>query len=148
GAAAFRYPLLMPAMMAHQHAAEAMLDQPGRTVRALVLVPASPAERQRRIAAPVEEEQRLLAPVERRKHLAGEPRRNPLPLLGWLLAHVERRDVGQLRPGETAFQPDMTVALAVGVVPRLDRGRRRGEDCPRAGEPGPHHRHVAGVIID
>src|SRR6185369_17846955 len=36
----FRPPLLVPAMMAHQHAAEAVLDQPRRAVRTLVLVAA------------------------------------------------------------------------------------------------------------
>ena len=42
-------------------AAEAVLDQPGRAVRALEAMAAGAAEGQRRIAAPVEEQQRLLA---------------------------------------------------------------------------------------
>ena len=88
---AFGRPLLVPAMVAHQHAAEAVLDQPGRAIRALVLVAAGLAQRQRRIAAAVEEQQRLLAAIERREDLARQPRRDPLPLFRRLLAHVDRR---------------------------------------------------------
>ena len=90
-----RAALLVAAMVAHEDAAEAVLDQPGIAVGALVLVAAGLAERQRGIAAAVEEQQRLLAAIERREDFAGEARRDPLALLGRLLAHVERGDVGQ-----------------------------------------------------
>ena len=53
--------LHMAAMVADQGAAEAVLHEPGRAVRAFVAMGAGPAEGERRIAAPVEEEQRLLA---------------------------------------------------------------------------------------
>ena len=53
--------LAVAAMVADQLAAEAVLDQPARAVRALEAMAAGAAKRQRRIAAPVEEQQRLLA---------------------------------------------------------------------------------------
>ena len=51
----------MAAMVADERGAEAVLDQPGRAVRALEPVAAGAAEGERRIAAPVEEQKRLLA---------------------------------------------------------------------------------------
>ena len=90
-AAGLRRPHLVAAMVAHEDAAEAVLDQPGVAIGALVLVAAGLAEGQRGIAAAVEEEQRLLAAIEGREDLAGEARRDPLALLGRLLAHVDAR---------------------------------------------------------
>ena len=49
------------AVMADERLAEAVLDQPGRAVRALEAMAAGAAQGQRRIAAPVEEQQRLFA---------------------------------------------------------------------------------------
>ena len=40
------------------------------------------------------------------------------------------------------------VAAGIGVDPRLDRRRRRGEDDGEAGEMAAHHRHVAGIVED
>ena len=45
----------MSAMVTDQRLAEAVLDEPRRTVRALEAVAAGPAQRQRRVAATVEE---------------------------------------------------------------------------------------------
>ena len=59
--AGVRPPLAWPQWWQRSIAAEAVLDQPGRAVRALEAVAAGAAERERRIAAPVEEEERLLA---------------------------------------------------------------------------------------
>src|SRR5690606_38500363 len=73
-AASLGPPHLVAAMMTHQHAAEAVLDQPGVAIGALVLVAAGPAQGQRRVAATVEKEQRLLATIERREDFPGEPR--------------------------------------------------------------------------
>ncbi len=148
GRAHFRPLLLMPAMMAHQHAAKTVLDQPGRAIGALILVPAGPAQRQRRIAPPIEEQQRLLAAVERREHFARQPRRDPRALFRRLLAHVERGDVRQPGLGEARGQQHMLVAARIGVVARFDRRRRRAQDHPGVGEFRPHHRHVAGVVVD
>ena len=68
---AFMRPALdMAAMMADQRPAEAVVDQPGRAVRALEAVAAIAAQRQRRIAAPVQEQQRLLPGLE---IVAGSP---------------------------------------------------------------------------
>ena len=138
----------MAAMVAHQHAAEAVFHQPGRALRALILVATGPAQRQRRIAAPVEEEQRLLAAIERGKDFPGEPRRDPAALFRPLLAHVDGGDIGQLRRREPPQHPHMPVAAEIGVVARFDRGRRRGENRPGVGEVGPDHRHIAGVVVD
>ena len=52
--AGFRPALIVPAMVTYQLAAEAMLDQPGRSDRAAEAMPANPEMLQRRIAAPVE----------------------------------------------------------------------------------------------
>ena len=58
---AFGPPLLVAAMMADEHSAKAVLDQPGGAIRARKAMAATAAERQRRVAAAVQEEQRLLA---------------------------------------------------------------------------------------
>ena len=72
-------------------AAEAVLDQPGRAVRAFEAMAAGPAERQRRIAAAVQEQQRLLAArrASRRppRTSGGESQR---AALGRARAHVDR----------------------------------------------------------
>ena len=49
-------PFDMAAMMAHEGAAEAVLDEPGRAIGTLEAMAAGAAERQRRIAAPVEKQ--------------------------------------------------------------------------------------------
>ena len=58
-------------MVAHEHAAEAVLDHPGGAIRAFILMAAGIAERERSITAAIEKKQRLLAAVERRKYFAG-----------------------------------------------------------------------------
>ena len=63
--AGLRRALGIAAVMALDLAAETVLDQPARALRALEAVAADPAERQRRIAAAVEEEQRLFAALDR-----------------------------------------------------------------------------------
>ena len=56
-------PLLdMAAMMADERLAKAMLDEPGRAVRALEAMAAGAAQGQRRVAAPVEEQQATVRP--------------------------------------------------------------------------------------
>ena len=42
----------------------------------------------------------------------------------------------------------MLVAPGIGVVARFDRGRGGAKDHPGVGELGPHHRHVARVVVD
>ena len=88
-----RPPLLVAAMVADEDAAEAMLDQPGRAVRAGHAVAAGAAERQRRVAAAVEEEQRLLAAARSSPRppatSGGESQR---PRSGGCCLQVDRRD--------------------------------------------------------
>ena len=94
----------MAAMVADQRPARAMLDQPGRAVRALESVAAGAAQGQRRIAAPVEKQQRLLVACEILPHGLDEPRRNPFAA----------RD---------AF-------AAAGRSPRFSAGPARRNGCP------------------
>jgi hypothetical protein len=55
GRAGVRARLGVAAMMAHERTAEAVLDEPGRAVRAFVAMGAGAAERERRVAPAVEE---------------------------------------------------------------------------------------------
>ena len=95
GRAELRPRLGMAAMMADERAAEAVLDQPGRAVRALEAMAAGAAEGQRRVAAAVEEQQRLLAarpaPPRRRR----SARRQPAAARRAFAAQVDGRDLGQ-----------------------------------------------------
>ncbi len=77
GRAFVRSALDMAAMVADQGAARAMLDQPGRAVRALEAVAAGATQGQRRIAAPVEEKQRLFMAREILSQRLNQARRNP-----------------------------------------------------------------------
>jgi hypothetical protein len=61
GFAGERRRLDIAAVMADELATEAMLDQPGRALRAFDALAAGAAQRDRRIAAAIEEQQRLLA---------------------------------------------------------------------------------------
>src|SRR5579871_6801 len=57
------------AMMTDQPLPEAVIDQPGIADRAGEAMPASTAQRQRRVAAAIEEKQRLFAPLDRKADL-------------------------------------------------------------------------------
>ena len=135
-------------MMAEEDAAETMLDQPGRAVRALETMAAGPAEGERRVAAPVEEEKRLLLLLDRLCDRGEERRRQESAAFGRAGAEVDRGDFGQLRCGVAVGEDDPPVAAGVGVDPRFDRWRRRGQDHRKAGEVAAHHRHVAGAVED
>ena len=87
-------------MVAHQDAAEAVLDQPGVAIGTLELVAAGVAQGERSVAPPVEKEQGLLAPIERCEDFSREARRDPAAALGRLLAHVERGDIWHRRFGK------------------------------------------------
>ena len=108
-------PLLdMAAMMADQRVAEAVLDQPGRAVRALEAMAAGAAEGQRRIAAPVEEQERLLARGQR-------PPRSPAirrgdsqrPRGGPSRCRSTAARSGMVARAEAARQPQPAIAAAV-----------------------------------
>ena len=45
-------------------------------------------------------------------------------------------------------QLQFAITPAIDHVPRLDRRGRRGEDHGHLLEPRPHHRHVAGMVLD
>src|SRR4029077_10722044 len=87
--------LAVAAVMADQRAAEAVLDQPGRALRAFDAVPAGAAERERRIAAAIEEQQRLLAGGERLLHRLDDGRRQPAAAVGRLAPEIDGRQLGQ-----------------------------------------------------
>ena len=120
-AAGFRLADFVAAMVAHEHAAETMLHQPGRAFRALILVAAGLAERQRRVAAAVEEQEGLLAAVDRSEDLARQVWSDPLALFRRLGAHVESGDIGQPGFGEARGEQNVTVTTKIGVVARFHR---------------------------
>ena len=140
--------LVMAAMVADELAAEAVLDQPARAVRALEAVAADAAERQRRIAAPVEEQQRLLAALEIVLHMAEQHRRQEAAARRRRPAHVDRADGRHRRVGKARRQRDASVAALLCVDAAFDRRRRRGEHDREAADAGAHHRHVAGIVED
>ena len=128
-----------PAMVAFEPAAESVLDQPGRAVRAFESEAAFPAERHRRIAAAIEEEERLLAARQAsrppRRPATGESQR---PRSGGSLPHVDGRDRREACRLVARAEPDVAVAALLGVDQALDRGRRRAQhhrdsrrDAPR-----------------
>ena len=92
--------LVVPAMVADELAAKAVLDQPGRADRAAEAVAADAAQRQRRIAAPVEEQQRLLLLLQRLAHMVEQHRRQEAAARRRRAPHVDRRQLRQRRLGE------------------------------------------------
>ena len=137
-----------PAMVAFEPAAESVLDQPGRAVRAFEFEAAFPAERHRRIAAAIEEQQRLLAARKRLGDRIDENGREPAPALGRIRAHVDGGDGGKAGRLVADAKPDVPVAALLGVDQALDRGRRRAQHDGATAERAPHHRHVARLIGD
>ena len=134
------------AMVAHQPAPEAVIDQPGVAIRAGDAEAALPAERERRKAAAIEEQQRLLAALERALHRLGEPRRDVAAARRAFGAQIDRLDSRQVRPAEALRQVEVPVASAPRIDLALDRGGRRGQHDRNIGAAGAHHRHVAGVV--
>ena len=121
------------AMMADQRFAEAMIDQPGRAVRALEAVAAGAAERQRRIAAPVQEHQALLAALARRRDLRDELWRQPASARRRVDAQVDRGELWQLpRP----------VALVAGAASDSAPARR----CARVSTEGVAEASTMGAL--
>ena len=141
-------PLLVPAMMAGEDAAKAVIHQPGRAVGAGHPVPAGAAERERGIAAAVEEKERLLAVCDGLRNRRGKRRRQPAAALRRVLAHVDGGNLRRRAVGVARGQDEPPVAAAIGVDAAFHRGRGGGEHDRKAGEIGPHHRHVARVIGD
>ena len=113
--AGLRHRLQMPAMVAHQLAPEAMLDQRGSAVGAFQPVPAGPAQGQRRIAAAVQEQQRLIARRQRLRQLFDQRRRQPGAGFQLHHLHVDEADLRQFRPPVPVFQLDQPVAPAVDI---------------------------------
>ena len=125
-----------------------MLDQPGRAIGAFEAMAATPAERERRVAAPVQEQHRLLAPCPRFFDGGDCARRQPPAARRTFALEVDQGDVGQPRRAEASGKSEPAVASALGVEPRLDRRRRGGEHDRRLLESRTHDRHVARVVDD
>ncbi len=142
----FRPLLEMAAVVAHQHAAKAVLHQPRRAVGTLEAVAAGAAERQRCVATPIEEEEHLLLVGKRLADRLHQRRRQEPAALGLMLAEVDRVDLGQRRRQVPFGERDAPVAPGVGVDAALDRWRRRRQHHRKAGEVAAHHRHVAGGV--
>src|SRR5690606_32840471 len=140
--------LPVPAMVAHELAAKAMLDQPARTMRTPEAIAADPAQRKWRIAAPAEEQQRLLARGQCRPHPLDEHRRQEAAALGRMAAHVDRHELRQRRIAETRRQGNPVVAALICIDPAFHRWRRRGKHDRETADPGAHDRHVPRMIGD
>ena len=146
--AALRATLLMAAMVAHQSVAEAVLDQPGRAIRALETMAAGPAQGKRRVAAAIEEEQRLLAALDRVADGLLQRWRDEAAARRRIAAQVQRGDRGQRPCRVAAGEQQVRVAALARVHLRLERGGCGGEHDSRLLDPAAHHRHVAGVVGD
>src|SRR3954467_15992239 len=83
-------------MVAHELSPEAMVDQPGVTIRACEPEAALPAQRQRRVATTIEEQQRLLAALDRDLYGLGQPRCDVAPARRAFALQVDRLDRRQL----------------------------------------------------
>ena len=138
----------MAAVMAHERAAKAMLDQPGRALLALKTMPAGTAQSERRIAAPVEKQQRLFAALQSLVDGGGEARRNPFAPFWRPCPHVDGAENGERAPAIAIIQPHMAIAAQLRIDAALDRGRGGRQNAGRPLKARAHHRHVAGVIGD
>lgn len=127
GRAFMRAALDMSAMMADQRAPKAMIDQPGRAVRALEAVAAIATERQRCVAAPVEEKQRLLLGLDIGFDRLDQRAREPAPPLRLVAAQVDQAELRQFASAEALRQLEMGVAASLGIDAGFERRRRRGE---------------------
>ncbi len=134
------------AEVAHQRAAEAVVDHPGRALAAGEAVPAGAAQRQGRVAAAVEEQQRLPAVRDRVGDGGGERRRDPAAARRGIPAHVDRRQRRHGAAGVARCEPQVAVAPRLGVDAGFERRGRRGQHHGGLLEAAAHHRHVAGVI--
>ena len=150
GRAAFRAlggrRLGVAAVVALQPPLRPVLHQPGGAVRAAHPVAAVAAERQRRVAAAVQEQHRLLAARERLADRLDQHRAEEAPALRRPGAQVDRLDRRQPGPAVALRQAQRGVAPALHVVERLQARRRGNQHAGGAGQPRPHHRHVAGVV--
>ena len=138
----------MAAMMAGQPLGQPMLDHPAGAIGALEAIAAMAAKRQRRIAAPVEEEQALLALGQHFLHRHHQRRRDPAAALGRIGQQVDALDIGHLRAAETGRQLDLAIAAKVDLMPCLDRRGGGGQNDREMFDKAPHHRDVAGMIMD
>src|SRR5207344_269363 len=118
-----RPPLAMAAVVAEEDAAETMLDQPGRAVRALEAMPAGAAERQRRVTAPVQKEERLLLVGKRLPGRGNQRRRQEAAALRRFGAKVDGADGREDRGGVAVAEDEAPIAPGVGVDARFDRRR-------------------------
>ena len=114
--AVLRPRLGVAAVVAEQDAAEAVLDEPGRAVRAPEAAAAGAAEGQRGIAAAVEEEQRRASrPASRRPPRPAAA--TGAPALGLASSACRSRRSRQPRRGVAVGQHDPGVAAGIGVDP-------------------------------
>ena len=143
-----RAALLVAAVMADERVAKAVLDEPGRAVRALKAVAAAAAERQGRVAPAVQEQQGLLAAFHRFGNRALQRRRDPAAARRSIAAQVERGDRRHRPVAEPAGKPEVAVAARAGVDLRFDGRRGGGEHHGGPLDAPAHHRHVAGVVGD
>src|SRR5947199_7494839 len=99
-------------MMADEPRQEAVLDEPGRAVRALKAMTASAAQSQRRVAAAVQEQERLLTRRQSLVERRDERRRQEPTALDAMTAHIDELNCRQLRFGVAARQMHAFVPAA------------------------------------
>ena len=138
----------MTAMMAGKAGQQPVLDHPRGAIGTLETVPAIAAQGQRREPPAVEEQQRLLARLDVRFNFSNERRREPFAGQRRVLRKVDGGEVGQACLHMPLGQRDLVVAPDLDHVTRLDGGRGARHDDGEAFEMPPHHRDVAGVILD
>ena len=134
-------------MVARQPLLEAMLDEPGRTLRTFEPMAARAAERQRRVTTTIEEQQRLLAFFERFGHRRDETRGEPFSRFQLFPFQIDDRNVRHRDAGEAARKDRMAVASDERIDVALDR---RGCGCQHdreLAEIATHHGHVAALIV-
>src|SRR3954469_24709978 len=101
--------------MADELAAEAVLNQPGRALRALDALAAAPAQRDRRIAAAIEEQQRLLPRGQGLLHPLEHPRRQTRTPRRGMALEVDSGNRGELIAAVPRRQMQRTVAAGRDV---------------------------------
>src|ERR1700722_7580242 len=101
-----RAALDMAAMMANEGGAKSVLDQPCRAIGAFEAMTATPAQRERRVAAPVQEKHRLLAPGPRFFDRGDCWRRQPSAARRAFALEVNQSDVGQPRRAKASGEQE------------------------------------------
>ena len=100
-----------------------MLHHPRIAIVTAHLMPASPAQRDRRIAAAVQKQQALLTLGHPRLHLRRQLGRNPAIRGQGFAPHINRLHLRQLRHPKARAQIQTAIFARLNIGPRLKAGR-------------------------